>query len=751
MKFLNPSAPLKDVHGVVMLDEKEMARQQSENENPLQWWIDTAREAYTASYNYYEVTMMRQHQDNLDNFQSRHPADSRYHGDMYRYRSRLFKPKTRIASRQLEEDAAEMFFGTDDLVSIKPVNINSKEDQFAADVQEHLVQKHLDESLSYFEMTLGGVQDAFKQGDVVSGVGWESAEQEKDRERDLTTFDGESGDMLWEAGDTYAEPVMEYNRPTFRLIPIENIHLDPGFVWNDPIGTSPYIIEDMPMHIQKVQERMAEPGQEPQGNQWKHVPTTVLLSATQATDSQESIRAKRQGDTLDPLSSNAYRTVEDHMIVMVRRVILDVDGEDWLYYMVGNEALLSEPVPLLEVAPWLKPGERDYQWGYAGIETHRTYKSAPAEWLKDLQAAANIEHNARSDNIALALNKRYKVKRNAVKDFASLRMSVPGGIYEVDDMADVEPEQWSDIGGSSFYNEDRLVNDFDALGGSFDQGSVASQRNMNETVGGMRMMQQRTGKARSYMLLTITVTWWQKVMDALHRMVIEYSTEDEVIDAVDELLADDEPVPGVQPLDLLKVKCRVKINMRLGSDPMSRMNNLMAIIANFADSPVAQRLDWDELFKEGAGAAGFGDGDRFMMPVDGMDPAMQQLVQENEQLRMMVETKQLEMQNKIEVAQVNAQARLQAEQMKGDMQRELALMERELKLLDHEISLAETDIKREELELAREGLIHQINTARFNMRKEMKDLSKQDAESNASGIAGTMARDDYGKVMGATG
>jgi len=63
------------------------------------------------------------------------------------------------------------------------------------------------------------------------------------------------------------------------------------------------------------------------------------LSESNDKDNREALRAKREGDTMDPLSTNAYRTVDEHQIVRVRRVILLVDSEDWVFYMVGGRFL----------------------------------------------------------------------------------------------------------------------------------------------------------------------------------------------------------------------------------------------------------------------------------------------------------------------------------------------------------------------------------------------------------------------------
>jgi len=760
MRYINPTgANMKDVHGVTVLqdsfdpekDRQDQADDDKKKElsDPRMFYVNLAREARDASVSYFEVTRQRELQDSLDNFASRHPSGSRYWTKGYEDRSRMFQPKTRIVARQLEEEAAQTFFSSEDLISVKPVNVNSQEDQFYASVHERMLKRRFEDDLPFFEMVIGGVQDAFKQGDVISAVGWESEEEMQPiGAYDSNVFDGETGDMLHSQGDMRMEPSIKYNRPTFRLIPLEHIHIDPGANWADPIGTSPFVIEDIPMHIGNVKSRMTGLGTP---NGWYEYPETQILSATVKSDTQEALRAKRQGDTIDPMTQQGYRTVSDHKMVMVHRVIMQIDGEDFLWYTLGNLLILSDPIPLREAVLWLGEGERDYQWGFSQLETHRTYKPGIGELFKDLQGEVNVERNARADAIAQALARRYKIRRDSVTDYESLENMVTGGYYEVEEMDDVEQEQWSEIPGSSFFNEDRLANDLAAMGGSFDQGGIASQRNMNETVGGMRMASTAAGRSRSYIILTITATWWKKVCEDLLKMEKAFATEDEIIDAVDEVLADKEQVPDLQPSEIMEVKTRVSVNMRLGTDPMTRVGNLMGFTDQFMQTPFAPRIDYESLYKEGAGAVGFGDGDRFILPAQDDDPEKEQLRQQIAELEQMLETKQVETQAKVQVAEINQRGRMEQIEAQERTKIMIADLEHQIEQSEVDVKEAKTEIERNEHELNKEALIHQVNVARFEMKRELKGLTEQESESTASGKSGTLARDDYGKQPERTG
>jgi hypothetical protein len=51
-------------------------------------------------------------------FQSKHPADSKYNSEAYKFRSRLFRPKTRSVIRKNEAAIAAAFFSNVDVVNV---------------------------------------------------------------------------------------------------------------------------------------------------------------------------------------------------------------------------------------------------------------------------------------------------------------------------------------------------------------------------------------------------------------------------------------------------------------------------------------------------------------------------------------------------------------------------------------------------------------------------------------------------------
>jgi hypothetical protein len=70
---------------------------------------------------YFDNNYRKQWEDNLRMFQSKHPRDSKYMSEAYKYRSRIFRPKSRSVVRKNEATAALAFFSNPDVVSIDPV------------------------------------------------------------------------------------------------------------------------------------------------------------------------------------------------------------------------------------------------------------------------------------------------------------------------------------------------------------------------------------------------------------------------------------------------------------------------------------------------------------------------------------------------------------------------------------------------------------------------------------------------------
>src|SRR3972149_7636552 len=78
-------------------------------------WLKLAQDAFSRSTNYFDNNYKQRWEDDLRMFQSKHPRDSKYISDNHKYRSRIFRPKSRSVIRKNEAPRAPPFFSNPDV------------------------------------------------------------------------------------------------------------------------------------------------------------------------------------------------------------------------------------------------------------------------------------------------------------------------------------------------------------------------------------------------------------------------------------------------------------------------------------------------------------------------------------------------------------------------------------------------------------------------------------------------------------
>ena len=97
-------------------------------------------------------------------------------------------------------------------------------------------------------------------------------------------------------------------------------------------------------------------------------------------------------------------------------------GREWVYWTLGTQAMLTEPVPLEDV---YFHGKRPMVYGFSVIEAHKYAPNGSAQLIRGLQENVNDISNQRIDNLRLAMNKRYVVRRGSNVDLQALARNVP--------------------------------------------------------------------------------------------------------------------------------------------------------------------------------------------------------------------------------------------------------------------------------------------------------------------------------------
>ena len=594
--------------------ETEMDQEPSRKEPN---WIRRAKDSYRFSTTYIDSNYRRKWDDSIRAFNSEHPSDSKYYGELFRKRSNLFRPKTRAIIRKNEAAAAAAFFSNMDLIDVQAANSAEKSEVISAEVTKQLLQYRLTKTIPWFQLLVGALQDAQVQGACVSHVYWKFIERHND--------DGDRESIE--------------DKPCVELFPIENLRIDPSAHWLDPINTSPYLIHLIPMYWCDVQDRMKYPN--PKGQQWREYPPSRVFSKGDQDDSTRTTRNQLQQDP-----AQQKRDISDYDIVWIHRHIHRWDGEDYEFYTLFSEYLLTDPEPLKNT---VFHGHRPYVMGNAILETHKAMPNPLPILVKPLQDEANTIQNSRMDNVLFVLNKRYIAKRGRNVDLSSLVRNVPGGITLADDPeGDIRELEWPDVTQSSYLEQDRIDGDFSDLVGNFNPLQVQAQRTGRESTNTMRMLQGPTNLLTEYMLKTFVETWVQPVLRQLVMLEQHYETDMTLL-ALAGQKAQVFQKYGVSQMGdaVLDKELTVTVNVGMGStDPALKMQRFSGALITYAQicKLMPPGLDLNEVLKELMGLAGYQGGERFK--IDGQDATVANLVRQIQMMQKKMLPMQIAAKNK---------------------------------------------------------------------------------------------------------
>ena len=577
-------------------------------------WLQLAKDAHQSSTSYVDANYRKKWEDGLRMFQSRHPQDSKYLSDAYKHRSKIFRPKSRSLVRKHEAAAAAAFFSNLDVISTAAVNQNDRNQAASADLWKEVINYRLTKTIPWFLTLVGAMQDCMTVGVACSYQYWKyEAKSVMEYE---TATDAVGMPILGADGEPMLieKPRLEVKKdqPCIELMPVENIRIDPGASWINPIESSPYVIRLVPMYVCDVKSMMNNLDQKTNAPKWKKLDDGQIKSAMKNdNDSTAQTREQNRQDSKDPGNT----AIGDYEIVWVHENFMRVDGEEMVFYTLGTEFMLTDAKPLAEV---YFTGERPIVMGCCVVETHKVMPDSPVMLGEQLQREANEVVNQRLDNVKLVLNKRYIVKRGAQVDIKSLVRNVPGSVTLANDTTgDVREVEFNDVTGSSYQEQDRINVDYDELTGNFSQGSIMTNRKMNETVGGMGMISNAANQITEYTLRTFTETWVEPVLRQLVKMEQKYET-DEVILAIAASQAKLIETYGVSEIndELLGQELTLSVNVGMGAtNPDQKLGRFMGAMQAY--SAVAQMelpsLDMKEVGKEVFGLAGYRDGGRFMV------------------------------------------------------------------------------------------------------------------------------------------
>ncbi len=584
-------------------------------------WLKVAEDSFKASTNYLDSNLRKTFERNIALYQSRHPVGSKYNSATYKSRSRLFRPKTKSTVRKNEAAAAAAFFANVDVVTVEAENDADQMQVISAELMNEILNYRLTKTIPWFVTVMGAVQEAQVIGVVGSYQYWHYKEQEGEP----VPMMGEDGQPLTnEKGEGLAEqgpPEIVIDKPCIELMPIENYRFDPAADWTDVVNSSPYFIRMVPMYVDDVKQRMKEKDSKTGQPKWKKLDDGEIR---QAMVDYESIRQQRE-QKQDPLVENT-ESLKEFDVVWTHENFVRLDGKEWVYWTLGTQYMLSEPVPLKKA---YFHGERPFVIGVAVIEAHKAIPDSLVGIGSELQREVNETVNQRRDNVSLVLNKRYIVKRGAQVDTDSLLRNVPGAVTLANNPEeDVKEMNWPDVTASAYQEQDRLNVDFDELTGNFSQSSVQTNRKLNETVGGMNLMNSSAGQMTEYLLRTVVETWMEKVLYQVVKLEQAYET-DEVILGLAGQKAKLAQKYGINQItdDMLNGSLTVRVSMGVGAtDPQKKLGRFLAALhAGGEAMQILPNANQEAIWNEIMGLAGYKGGSRFFEPSGPNQMLMQQM------------------------------------------------------------------------------------------------------------------------------
>jgi len=618
-------------------------------------WLQIAKDSFESSTSYFDANYRKTMERNIALFQSRHPAGSKYNSEQFKRRSRLFRPKTKSVVRKNEAAAAAAFFANVDVVSIEPENDADPLQVASAELLNELVNYRLTKTIPWYMILIGALQEAQVVSIVSSYQYW------KYKEKPTRSYEPMQDDIGQPMTDASGQPYFQVtegfevvkDEPCIELIPIENIRFDSGANWTDVVNTSPYLIRMVPMYVDEVRQMMKSPNGKTGQPQWKEYSEAQIRTAMVEYD---TIRQQRNDKKEDPLAENGS-PLKAFEIVWCHENFVRLGGEEVVYWTLGTQHLLTDPQPLKEV---YFHGERPVVIGCAVMEAHKTIPDSLVAIGSELQKEANDITNQRMDNVRLVLNKRWIVKRNAQVDVESLMRNTPGGATMANDpMTDVQEINWPDVTASSYQEQDRLNLDYDELTGNFSQGSVQTNRRLNETVGGMQLAAGGANQMTEYLLRTFVETWVEPVLYQLVKLEQAYETDEVVLGIAGERaqLAQKYGINQITD-DLLNQSLTVNVNVGMGAtDPRQKMGKFAFALETYGKAMAGlPDADHEAIRREVFGLAGYKNGSRFFKSAE--DPASVAMKQQMDQMQSAIQ----------DLTQKLAKAELDLKNKEGELQ-----------------------------------------------------------------------------------
>lgn len=587
--------------------------------------------------NFQQIVTMSMWENSEAAYRSEHSTTSKYRRDHYKSRSKYFKPKTRAAVRKNLTTTANAFFASQDVMTCEASDTSDKLQRANADLVKELINTRLNNKteragVPWFQTVLGARMQTQIMGLCGSKQEWKykCIETPIEEEVDEPLMHPVTGEPAMDP--TTGEPLTQvvtregvhkdiiHDKPACTIIPIEMMLLDPNTNWINPAQNSPVLIVETPMHIDDVKEMMKD--NDKGTTQWRTVSDEQLRGSYYSETELMGLKAAREGvvaQTALNRPSTAFGGLANE-IVAVWDCYFRRNGIDYQCWSLKNQALMSEVAETKTVHPAFR-GTRPYTIGTDSLEVLVLNPQSHVDSWKQSQDELNDFTNIRMDGNRQSVFPVAKVKAGRSIDHKAVQNRASSGIIIVREQEDVMWDRPNAQTQGVERESQLLSNDFDELAGIFSQGSVQSNRQLNETVGGMQIMSSNANATSEFDLRVFVETWAEPVLSQLV-MLEQYYEDDATILAIAGQKADLFQKYGVSEIndELLESQVQLTVNIGMGgADPMQSIAKLqtgMGVIMPLLQQAVVEgkaEIQYDEIANEVFGKLGYKNGaDRFI-------------------------------------------------------------------------------------------------------------------------------------------
>lgn len=618
--------------------------------------------AYAQGRTYQQTVLQSKWQNAYAAYNNQHFRGSKYTSPRYRGRSKFHRPKTRAAVRRKAAEAAAALFATAEVVIISAEDEGNQQQRAAAAVNHELLNYRLDRTgangIPWFVICSAAHQTGQITGICISKQYWEYKEKiigeevTEQIERDPLT----GAETI--VGETKTPMIkVVKDRPQIRLYPPEDVIRDNSGNWVEQAQESSFVILRNPMTLNDARQflKQADKDGNPMFLPLSEEELVGLLSARTSNDTSDNTRRARETTGIDRYSdANVERELQT---IWFHENFFRINDEEWHFWTVEDRKIVSPVRRLVDVYPEQR-GERPIAIGFGALDAFKIDPMSSVEAWGPIQQEINDTINLRLDVMKQTVSPVTKVRRGRNINLKEIQNRGPDSVVYVDQMDDVEFDQPGQIGQGAFIEMERLNADFDELAGTFSVGSVQTNRELGDTVGGMTLINNQANAMGEFDLKIWIETWVEPTLRQLINLEQFYETDEKVL-AIAGQRAQLRDKYGMDQVtdELLSQQVNCRVNVGLGAaDPMMKLQKLtLAAQGLIGLVPTAQpRLKADELIAEFFGAAGFRDPERFFYPGDDQDPRIQEMTGTIQQLTGALEDKQAERDNQIKVAQVKA-------------------------------------------------------------------------------------------------